>query len=94
MATQQHTFFIRFYVETHLSWKDISLDNGKTNEKLEIKMVKLNAEFLWRNAKVLLFSRHPIGSTKKWIEDNENKVLEWKFHVQQRKIYLDDDLQM
>jgi hypothetical protein len=94
MASQPHTFFIRFYVETLLSWKDISLDNGKTNEKLEIKMVKPSASILWRNAKVLLFSRYPIGSTKKWIEDNENEVLEWNFYEQQRKISLDEDLEM
>jgi hypothetical protein len=81
-------------VDTLLSWKDISLDNGKTKEKLDIKMVKPNAAILWRNVKVLIFSRYPIGSAKKWIEDNEKEVLEWQFYEQQRGIYLDEDLQM
>jgi hypothetical protein len=43
---------------------------------------------------VLLISRYPRASTKKWIEENENEVLAWEFGEEDKKIQLSDELEI
>jgi hypothetical protein len=84
MATDPVTFLIRIDLpKAFQPQEDICLDNGKTKERLEIIM----EEEKWDV--VLLISRCPLGSTKKWIEENEKEVLAWDFGAgNSRKIYL------
>jgi hypothetical protein len=42
------------------------------------------------NNKTFLISRHPSGTAKEWIEENEEEVLDWDDIEQYRKIELDE----
>jgi hypothetical protein len=60
--------------------------NVKTGEKLVIKEAKFNERWI-----TLLISRHPLKAAKKWIEANEEEILEWNADKLNRRIYLDED---
>jgi hypothetical protein len=67
------------------------LYNGKSKERLVTKMEKTGLEE-W---KMLLISRYPLASTKKWIEENEKEVLNWDFSAENgRTIYLTDEMKV
>jgi hypothetical protein len=87
MATDPVSFFIRInFPKAFQLQEDICLDNGKTNERLLIKMGKK-----WEV--VLQISRYPLASTKKWIEENEKEVLNWEFGAD-KTIYLSGELRV
>jgi hypothetical protein len=68
--------------------QDISLENGRTNEKMVIKRGKDMQKI---NQKVTLISRYPLleaAAAKKWIEENEKEILDWKLVEQHRRISL------
>jgi hypothetical protein len=85
MATNPVTFFIRINLSEHFQLQeDICLDNDKTNERLLIKTKVVNVpDFDDDNLKevVLLISRSPLASTKKWILANEKEILNWDFRT-------------
>jgi hypothetical protein len=94
MATDLIKFFILIALpKAFQPLEDICLDNGKTKERLEIVKVQ---EEEWEEV-VLLISRCPLGSTKKWIEENVKEALNWDFgegNDNGRKIYLTDELKV
>jgi hypothetical protein len=69
------------------------LDNGQTKERLLTKMEKADLE-KWEGF-VLLISRYPLASTKKWIAENEKEALTWHFRVyNEKRIYLSEELKV
>jgi hypothetical protein len=92
MATDPVTFFIRIILpKASRPQKGISVDNGKTNERLLTRME--DAEFLAWDEVLMLISRYPQASTKEWIDENEKEVLEW-FLIDDRKICLTKELKI
>jgi hypothetical protein len=90
MATDPVSFFIRIKLQKALQPREaICLDNGKTKERL--LMTKME-EARVQDKECDLISRCPLGSTKKWIEENEKEVLAWDFRTNDRTIYLSDEL--
>jgi hypothetical protein len=88
MATDPATFFIQITLpKAFQPQEDICLDNGKTKERLLTKM----EEEKWKV--VLLISRYPLASTKKWIVENEKEVLNWKVGAD-KTIYFSDELRV
>jgi hypothetical protein len=87
MAIDPVTFFIRINLpKAFQPLEAICLDNGKTQERLLIKMEEADPK--WKQI-VLLISRYPQASTKKWIVENEKEVLNSDFSAQNdRTIYL------
>jgi hypothetical protein len=84
MAADPVTFFIRINLRKSFQpQEDICLDNGKTKERLATKMkdVKMVSPNLgeWQEL-VLLISRYPLASIKKWIVENEKKVFTLDFN--------------
>jgi hypothetical protein len=76
-------FFIRWDFNWQIKWKgDISLENGRTNEKLVIKKMKWD----------ILICRYPMEASKDWIEAHEKDVLERKFGEQNLRSGLTYDL--
>jgi hypothetical protein len=53
------SFFVYLYFENATNVQSVTLENGKTQEKLVIR----------REAFGMSISRHPIGATEKWIEE-------------------------
>jgi hypothetical protein len=94
MATDPFTFFIQIILpEAFQPLEDICLDNGKTKERLQSKMEKVVLKY--SDGVVLLISRYPLGSTKKWIEENEKEILTWVYSATNgRTIYLSDELKV
>jgi hypothetical protein len=91
MATDPVSFFIQIVLpKAFPPQAGICVDNGKTKERLMTKMEEAKVqEEEW---KVLLISRYPLGSTKKWIEENEKDVLAWDFRIYNEKtIYLSEE---
>jgi hypothetical protein len=96
MATDPVSFFIRIRLPKALQpLEDICLDNGKTKERLLTKMEEVEVqEEEWEEV-VLLISRCPLGSTKKWIEENEKEVLDFYFcDYHEKTIYLSQGLKV
>jgi hypothetical protein len=100
MATYPTAFFIRIGLpkasfhpeEEHI----FILRNDETNEKLattmeEARPLGLPDEYEWEEV-VLLVSRHPLESTKKWIEENKKEVLDWDFAEMNSMIALHEEL--
>jgi hypothetical protein len=90
VATDSVTFSILIHLpKAFQPLEDICLDNGQTKERLLTKMDEVKLEV------VLQISRYPLASTKKWIEENEKEVLNWKFSTQNgRRIYLSRELKV
>jgi hypothetical protein len=81
------------------SQEDICLDNGNTNEKLMAKMEESTGPYSdgypdKEDEVVLLISRYPLDSTKRWIDENEKEVLEWNFFELSRTVYLSHHLEI
>jgi hypothetical protein len=73
MATHPVTFLILITLPEDFQPQEIIwLDNGKTKERLLIKMAKADLEE-WE----ILISRYPLESTK--IVENEIEILNWEF---------------
>jgi hypothetical protein len=82
MATDLATFFIRIDLSKAFQHQeDICLDNHKTKERLEIKMQESREQDYEEFEVVLLISRYPLTSTKKWIVANEKEVLDFDFSL-------------
>jgi hypothetical protein len=93
MATDPVSFFIRIDLpKAFQPLEDICLNNGKTKERLLTKMEE--AKLKEEEDVVLFISRYPLGSTKKWIEENEKEVLAWDFTNDDRIIYLSIELKV
>jgi hypothetical protein len=89
MATNHVTFFIRIILpKSFQPIEDICLDIDKTKERMQSKRME---ETKW--GLVLLISRYPLGSTKKWIEQNEKEALNWEFGAD-KTIYLSSELKV
>jgi hypothetical protein len=71
-------------------WPNISLENDRTNEKLVIKKIQFNQQST--NGDGLLISRYPMEANDKWIEENENEILDWDFSQQNRQINLEENM--
>jgi hypothetical protein len=91
MATHPATFLICIFLpKAFRPQEDLCLDNDKTKERLLTKMEE--SDFVeWKV--VLLISRYPQASTKKWIEENEKDVLILNLN-ETRRIYLSDNLEV
>jgi hypothetical protein len=96
MATDPVSFFIRIILpKTFQPLENICLDNYKTKQRLVTKMEEANPKFKKLEELVLLISRYPLASTKKWIEENEKEVMNWDFRAQNgRRIYLSRELKV
>jgi hypothetical protein len=94
MATDPVTFFIRITLpEDFQLQKDICLDNDKTEEKLQTKKEVVNVPN-WGEEDLLLISRYPRASTKKWIVANEGEVFNWEYANNARSIYLPEEMEV
>jgi hypothetical protein len=95
MATVPVTFFIRISLpEDFQLQEDICLENGKTNEKLQTKTEVVNLP-AWKDKEVvLLISRYPLSSTKKWIVANKKEVSNLDFQATDRTICLPEELKV
>jgi hypothetical protein len=94
MATNPVSFFIRIDLpKAFQQLEDICLDNGKTKERLLTKMDEVEVQDDDWEVVVLLISRYPLASTKKWIEENEKEVLDWEFSTD-KTIHLSDELKV
>jgi hypothetical protein len=83
MAKYPATFFVRIRMQIYsdLGLEDIRLENAETNENLLV-VNKYN--------KVLLISRFPKEANgAKWIQANEQEILEFGDASHDRTIYLD-----
>jgi hypothetical protein len=97
-ATHPITFFIRISLpkasfqpeEEHI----FTLRNDETNENLVTNMEEMRPfdqdGDKWEQV-VLLVSRYPLSSTKKWIEENKKEVLDYDFSQVNRTIALDNE---
>jgi hypothetical protein len=96
MATDPATFFIRIRLPKDFQLpENICLDNDKTNERLLTKTEVIPVpECKALKKVVLLISRYPLASTKKWIVANEKDVYNWNFYCTNtnRKICLPEKL--
>jgi hypothetical protein len=80
MATDPVSFFVRINLpEDFQLQEDICLDNGKTKEKLLTKTKIVNVPEPDEELKevVLLISRYPLASTRKWTMENAKEVFNW-----------------
>jgi hypothetical protein len=94
MATDPVTFFIRINMPKAFPPLDnICLDNGKTKDRLLTKMEKAKVQDKDWEEVVLLISRYPLASAKKWIEEKEKEVLAWDSNAQNGIIYLSEELE-
>jgi hypothetical protein len=87
-AIRPVSFFVHLQIFRHenAERQDISLDNGRTNERLVIKTID-------RYSLVVLISRYSVGANQQeWIEANEREIMEWDFHEQNRRIRFDYSL--
>jgi hypothetical protein len=96
MAINPVSFFIRILLpKAFQQLEDICLDNEKTKERVLTKMEEATMqEKKWQGV-MLLISRYPLASTKKWIVANEKEVLNLDFfegYAHRRIIYLSDEL--
>jgi hypothetical protein len=97
MATSPVSFFVHFQVYIrNVDWQNICLDNGQTNERLVVKATifphpggPLRRGYF--QTKVLI-SRYPVGANQAWIEANEQEIMEWNFHKQNRRIHFEQGL--
>jgi hypothetical protein len=89
-ATDSVSYFIRINLpKAFKPLEDICLDNDKTKERLLTKMKEEKWEV------VLLISRYPLASTKKWIVENEKEVSNWDLStVSRRTICLNQELKI
>jgi hypothetical protein len=96
MATDPVTFFIRINLPEDFQLQQaISLDNEKTKERLLTKTEVVNVPRIKQLKEVvLLISRYPIASTKKWIVANEKDALNWDFKTNDRIISLSLELKV
>jgi hypothetical protein len=97
MATHPATFFIRIdLAESFQPHKDICLDNDKTEEKLLTKTEVIDLPDWDDDLKevLLLISRYPRASTKKWIMANEKEVFNWDYGNNDRTISLSEGLEV
>jgi hypothetical protein len=86
MAKHPVTFFIRIGTCYLIKFENICLENGETNEKLVVKK--------WFDAvpisRAVLISRFPMAANSaKWIQANEQEVLEFGPVSHDRTISLD-----
>jgi hypothetical protein len=96
VAIHSVSFFIRIYLPNGFQRQEeaiFSIENGKTMERLVTKTYEERNEKLERDEVVLLISRYSMEAAKKWIENIEEDILLWKFGRQNRKIYLDRELE-
>jgi hypothetical protein len=78
MATDPVTFFVRIDLPQHFQLAEgTCLDNDKTEERLLTKTEVVNVAVWEDKLNVLLISRYPRTSTKKWIVANEKEVFNW-----------------
>jgi hypothetical protein len=84
-----HVRALEFGLENaYWHWQDICLDNGQTNERLVVKTIDPHPRDLelFAHRKLVLISRYPTGANKDWIEANEQEIMGWKCHEQNRRI--------
>jgi hypothetical protein len=83
MAKHPVTFFIqvRFY---YLEFEDICLENAETNENLLVVKKRMPD-----NDYAFLISRIPKAANAKWIQANEQEILEFGHVNHDRLIHLD-----
>jgi hypothetical protein len=96
MAADPICFFIRINLpKAFQPQENICLDNGKTKERFLTKMEVVNVPEQ-REYVVLLISRYPLASTKKWIVENEKELLNLEFNAVEndRTIYLVKELKV
>jgi hypothetical protein len=99
MATNPVTFFIRINLPKasfQPEEEHIFILRNHENEILMTKMEEANTPDWeeWEEV-ALLISRYPLGSTKKWIEENEKEALNWDFRADNnRTISLTDVLKI
>jgi hypothetical protein len=86
--------YVRAFGYGNVDWQDICLDNGQTNERLIVKAIdppRRNPGHFWVK-KLVLISRYPIGADQEWIEANEQEIMGWKCHEQNRQIRFEHSL--
>jgi hypothetical protein len=81
--------YVHAFVSSYVEWPAICLDNGQTNERLVVKTIDPPSLF---HLYPVLISRYPAGANQAWIDANENEIMEWKFHEQNRRIRFDYSL--
>jgi hypothetical protein len=82
MAKHPVTFFVQMRTDFSLELENICLENAETNENLVVK--KYGA---------FLISRFPkAANSAKWIQANEQEILEFAYVRHDRTIYLDPQL--
>jgi hypothetical protein len=76
MATDPVTFYIRIFLpKAFPPQEDICLDNGKTKERLLIKMEEVDPNLKKHVNPVVQISRYPLASTKKWSLGKNEKTI-------------------
>jgi hypothetical protein len=87
-ATKSVSFFICIRIRNKGNLRGISssAENAKTDEKLVIKEAEFKEWWI-----KLLISRHPSKAAKKWVQANEEEILEWDADKLNRRIYLDKE---
>jgi hypothetical protein len=90
---------VSFFVSTlafghrgNVQWQDVCLDNGQTNERLVVKKIDDPHPGDQLYYQFVLISRYPMGANQEWIEANQQEIMEWKFHEQNRRIRIERSL--
>jgi hypothetical protein len=91
--------YVRAFVgeRENVEWQDmeICLYNGQTNERLIVRAIvppPVDQLTLSRH-KILRISRYPLAANQEWIEANEQEIVEWDFHEQNRQIHFEESLE-
>jgi hypothetical protein len=101
MATRPVSFFVYVHAwdDGSVHWHNICLDNGQTKERLIINIIKTidhprrDPNDFWKE-KLVLISQYPVGANQGWIEANEQEIVEWDYHKQNRLIFFDYNLEI
>jgi hypothetical protein len=76
---------------------DSIMENVETKEKLVIKKMashKVALESYELDQKMVLISRYPLNVDKKWIDTNEQEVLDWNYDEQDSRIQMDNPIRI
>jgi hypothetical protein len=76
-ANHAVSFFINAIIRRDNNEEADSFDNLQTNEKLVIKKANYDAHYRHDEWKTLLIGRYPLKAAKKWIEANDNELIQF-----------------
>jgi hypothetical protein len=76
--------------------EDFCFYNDKTKERLLTKLEEADQKVeKWKKVVLLMISRYPLASTRRWIKKNEKDILNWEFGAQNDiRIYLSKELKV